>query len=61
LDGLCDKLDNGSSIKLNPYLAIAITKSIGGRIDVVWDGTGHSLGDAFAGASLKYSFDRVPD
>lgn len=61
LDGLCDSLDNGSSVKVNPFLGVAITKSIGGRIDVVWEGTGHSLGEAFAGASLKYSFDRPKD
>jgi hypothetical protein len=56
LGGACDRLSDGSTLQLNPFLALALTKTLGGRIDVFWDGTGNTLGDAIAGVSFKYAF-----
>ncbi len=48
-----------STLRLNPFLAIAITDSIGGRVDVVWEGNGDDFGSAVAGMSMSYSFSKL--
>jgi hypothetical protein len=45
-----------STLRVNPFLAVAITKDLGGRIDFVWEGEGDDFGSAIGGISFKYSF-----
>jgi hypothetical protein len=49
------------TMRINPFLSLAITDSIGGRVDVVWEGNGDDLRSAIAGLSFAYSFSGLGD
>lgn len=59
LDAPCT--NNRFTMRINPFIAIAITDSIGGRVDVVWEGNGDDLRSAVAGLGFAYSFSGLGD
>jgi hypothetical protein len=54
--GGCKQNADNTTVRLNPFLGVGLTKSIGARIDLVWEGAGSDFDDAIAGISFKYAF-----